>query len=171
MPEVKETNSNIKYMKDPARVLIERGLLHEINRVIMHPLGLALAVEWPETPEEEALAAKSENAGIRIWDNESDPEGVYYAGDADEARSVRFTQTLTNAAARLKIRQKILGYVVQGEPLEAVARRAYEAFLVGYDGLDHNGKPVAPWDSLPENVKQGWRESAKAIAGLAGLGA
>ena len=36
--------SDIKRVADPAKLLLETGLLFDINRSILHPLGLALEV-------------------------------------------------------------------------------------------------------------------------------
>jgi len=166
-----EPKPSIQYIKDPARLLIEGGLLQEINRTIMHPLGLALAVEWPDTPEEEALAAKSENVGVRIWDNRDDPEGVYFAAEAFSEESLaRFAKTVEDALPRLKTRLERLGYVVQGAVIEAEAKRAYKAYGASTGGKNFRGDPMPKWDELPGAIREAWRHTVGTILGLAGAG-
>jgi hypothetical protein len=163
--------TTIKYLKDPARHLVESGLLQEINRTLMHPLGLALAVEWPETPEEEALAAKSESAGIRIWDNQNDPEGIIYDDSClTEERRERFCKTVEAALPLLQTRLKILGYVVQGSTIEDEAKRAYKAYGASTGGKNFRGDPMPKWDELPGAIREAWRHTVGTILGLAGAG-
>jgi len=59
---------------EPKRIDIkefrELGILHEINRLFLHPLGLALEVEIDDETGEEHLGG--------IWDCRDDPEGILY---------------------------------------------------------------------------------------------
>jgi hypothetical protein len=66
---------HITYLKDPGKFLVDSGLLFEINRRVLHPFGLALAIEFPDNESAAKLAAESENAGFRLWDNRDDFEG------------------------------------------------------------------------------------------------
>lgn len=48
--------------------MVDNGVLAEINRVILHPIGLALEVDL-------------EHATLRVWDDRGDPAGTHYAGE------------------------------------------------------------------------------------------
>jgi hypothetical protein len=88
--------TGINYM-DPAEFR-DSGLLHEVNRLLLHPIGCALQLN-PETGE------------IRVWDYRDDPEGIYFDEstlDPEKAAHVR-QLWLTAGAARTKR----LGYLVQ----------------------------------------------------------
>lgn len=80
---------------------IEDGYLHEVNRLVLHPLGLALEVN----PEDGALA---------VWDCREDPEGVYYGPDLLNGAKARSVCDLM--LERRGSRIKALGYVVQPIP-------------------------------------------------------
>ena len=85
----------------------EFGYLQELNRLFLHPLGLALEVEVdPETGEERFG---------RIWDYRDDPEGILYGDDiistpefAEKIKRVR-EERLRRQLERLKR----LGFVIQ----------------------------------------------------------
>ena len=161
----------LKYAKNPVKILVERGFVLEINRKLLHPLGLAMAVDWPDTPEEKAAAETGETVTVRLWDCQDDPEGILFDDDALMVeRRESLEATLTEAAPRLKTRRDLLGYVVQGEPLDDLALRAYTAYGASTGGVNFRGEPMPTWGALPEPIKQAWREASAAITGLAGLG-
>ncbi len=85
------------------------GYVQEINRRLLHPCGLALAVSVAEDGSE-TLAG--------VWDYRDDPEGIYFEGglDADMAAEVD-AETTRHSHARIRE----LGYIIQ--PIEA-AREA-----------------------------------------------
>jgi hypothetical protein len=77
------------------------GLLHEINRLILHPIGVALEIDGVD--------------GFRyisgVWDGRDDPEGIWFGRDSlspDKAR-----QAAEVYAARGGPRLAALGWVVQ----------------------------------------------------------
>lgn len=81
------------------------GLISEINRQILHPLGLALAVV--------AEADGTVSGFGEIWDYRADPEGLIFGDDyavlvAENARKVAAL-----LAERSPARLEALGYVVQ----------------------------------------------------------
>jgi hypothetical protein len=84
----------------------ELGLLHEINRRLLHPLGLALAVGV------EKKKAPQHSFHVRIWDCRDDPEGTIFDEEEglepDLARKVEAMMT-----EALERRQKLLGFGVQ----------------------------------------------------------
>lgn len=56
----------IKYM--PIQEFVDEGYLQEINRVLLHPCGLALAIHSSDT----------DSTTMRIWDYRDDPEGMIF---------------------------------------------------------------------------------------------
>jgi len=68
----------------PLEELLDMGLIFEINRQILHPLGMAIAVELdPDDPEFE-----SKFAGV--WDSRDDPEGFLFGDDLMEEGLKKF---------------------------------------------------------------------------------
>ena len=88
------------------QVLLDSGLLFEINRRVLHPFGLALEAEVNED-------------GTRIgavWDYRDDPEGLIF-DDVTFADGLRKLNEFMVAKGqeRLTTRHAALGYVIQGE--------------------------------------------------------
>lgn len=126
-------------MPEPKRIDIaefrEFGYLHEINRQLLHPLGLALEVvtddsecfscggqgsveadlaEFGDTQECETCGGtgilSTEKLG-GVWDSREDPEGFVYGDDllsAEKAARVR-----DELQRRAGPRVKKLGYMIQ----------------------------------------------------------
>jgi hypothetical protein len=81
-----------------AKELRESGLLQEVNREFLHPLGLAAEVDL-------------ETGVIRIQDHRDDPDGVIFgAGVLDTAKYERFR---TFQEQRHAARREALGFVLQ----------------------------------------------------------
>jgi hypothetical protein len=81
----------------------EIGLVQEINRRFLHPLGLAMEVIIDAETGEERIE--------RFWDNRDDPEGWNFAPgiiDADKAESIT-----DEFQRRAHAREIGLGYVIQ----------------------------------------------------------
>jgi hypothetical protein len=92
----------------------ERGYLHEVNRLVLHPLGLALSVKVNEDGTEELGP---------IWDYRHDPEGIIFGDDllsAEKAIAVR-----REMFERRGERIKRLGFVVQPIKGEVVLTTNY----------------------------------------------
>lgn len=87
-----------------AREVRDLGVLLEVNRLLLHPRGLALEIAWdPDDPDAVAV--------LRIQDHRDDPEGVYFDLDPAEWKKVE-----AFAALVLPGREAALGYVVQPVP-------------------------------------------------------
>ncbi len=88
----------------PAQFRAE-GYLQEVNRVFLHPLGLALEVVFGEDGRE---------VFGEVWDERDDPEGIVFAdsewGDRQIERAVRIFEELDQ---RAEARRKRLGFIVQ----------------------------------------------------------
>lgn len=95
------------------RCLVDDGLLFEINRRVLHPLGLALALQWD-----------SETA-------EGEPNGVLLLKDSDTGGTIFETKTFEEGAAKYRAflerdgdertaaRQAAFGFVEQSAPVPA----------------------------------------------------
>ena len=100
----------IKYlMASDARWFIESGLLCEVNRRILHPVGLALEVGLPDDDADGRVA-------LAMWDYRDDPEGVAYSDDLIapggfvEQRGRAYQNLLKS---RAPARRAALGFLVQ----------------------------------------------------------
>ena len=95
---------DLEYM-DPEEFR-QLGILQEINRQFLHPIGLALAVGVDDSGRAVAIAG--------ILDNRDDPEGfIYDFGEGmQEAidKAIRFRTMRINAHER---RLEKLGYIIQ----------------------------------------------------------
>lgn len=85
------------------------GFIQEINRLFLHPCGLALEVILDKETGEETLGG--------VWDYRDDPEGMLFADgmiSAEKAASVEKLRT-----AKSDFRKENFGYTVQ--PVEELA--------------------------------------------------
>jgi len=94
----------IEYLS--VKELRESGLLHEINRTFLHPLGLALQTEFSDNP---ATKAK-----LKIQDWRKDPEGVRFSESALSSKKAAAFRKFSKE--RTAIREAQLGYICQ--PIE-----------------------------------------------------
>ena len=84
------------------------GFIHEINRRLLHPCGLALEVIVDKETGEETLGG--------VWDYRDDPEGIYFGDECLSREKVDSVWKLWDSKA--KARQKALGYIIQPVPQE-----------------------------------------------------
>lgn len=88
-----------------AEELRDSGILLEVNRRVLHPLGLALAVD---------LEANS----IEILDDRSDPEGWYFEELDDDETRAKLENVARLEAERRPAREHALGYWIQPRPTD-----------------------------------------------------
>lgn len=93
--------------KDAGQFLYESGLLFEINRRVLHPLGMALMLEWDELAGEYVLTNS-------LWDNSDHPHGLRF----DDATLLMGEEKLWQfmeefGVGKMQERQRELGFVVQ----------------------------------------------------------
>lgn len=81
----------------------KRGYLQEVNRLVLHPLGMALEVEVDED---------GSSRFVGVWDYRDDPEGFYFTAGIDQEKAAAVEAERMRKAP---IRRKALGYVIQGE--------------------------------------------------------
>jgi hypothetical protein len=85
------------------------GVLAEVNRRVLHPLGLAL--------EFTGYSAETGAALFRIWDDRDDPGGIHYGGDiTPEVLGERQEAFAILWNERWQARGEELGYMVQPVP-------------------------------------------------------
>lgn len=103
-------SQKIKKIKDPGRFLLDKGLLFEINRKVLHPLGLAMEFDVDDND-------KAKFSGI--WDFMDDPEGIIYDDEVLEDGAEKYNKFMEeHGNERLKTRKEKLGYVIQEPPKE-----------------------------------------------------
>ena len=82
------------------------GLLQELNRQFLHPIGLALSVNQRIGTDEESFGY--------ILDERDDPEGIVYAdSEVDEEFYQRALALENERIAFAKIRLEALGFAIQ----------------------------------------------------------
>ena len=79
------------------------GLLQELNRTMLHPLGLAAEINM-------------DDGSLRFQDWRKDPEGMVYANNVMSA--VKYKAFNTFRKQRHDARRTALGFVVQSAPVE-----------------------------------------------------
>lgn len=100
------TISNIKYLSfTDARQL---GIVHEINRLLLHPIGFAIDVG-------EDIVSKQ--AILKIQDLRDDPEGSVYHRDVLSREKAECFAKLT--AESREVREFALGFFIQPLPGES----------------------------------------------------
>ena len=93
------------------KFLLDKGLLFEINRYVLHPLGLALAVKT----DDEAFKFDG------IWDRRDLEEGLRFDDEALKEGHEKHTKYMEKEGfVRLAKRYEQLGYIYQEQPREEV---------------------------------------------------
>ena len=93
----------------------EMGLLQEINRFFLHPLGLALEFRQDD---------KGNDSINGIWDCREDPEGVLFALRESDLNSwndkkKKVAEFMSAQHAR---RLKTIGFIIQESPLDPTVK-------------------------------------------------
>ena len=81
----------------------EIGLLAELNRTFLHPLGLALEVIIDDETGEEKLGG--------IWDFRDDPEGMLYSKESFPTEKIKKAQEFIKQKHEQRL--KTLGFIYQ----------------------------------------------------------
>lgn len=99
--------SNDSTIDRPADFMEENGLLFEINRQVLHPLGLQLHL----TRSEDGARAR-----LELVDNRASPEPIFFsAADFEEGRS-RYERYMAEEGRRNIQKRRQIGMVVQTGP-------------------------------------------------------
>lgn len=95
----------MEYIKNSARMLIDTGLLFEINRTILNKFGLVLVVD-------QDLKNKKQLAIVGLYSTDS-PEGFTIEEDAFELGKEKFEKFVKKNQDKLDAREAGLGFLVQ----------------------------------------------------------
>ena len=87
------------------RYLVDNGLIFEINRRVLHPLGLALAVDM-DSKDRRKLA-------ITDLFETPDPEGFIYDKESFLVGQEKFQRFLNSYQEKLEIRKSKYGFIEQ----------------------------------------------------------
>ena len=105
-----------KYQTDPAKFLLDTGLLFEINRDILHPLGLALAVQVPGVGDP-PTDPKTERMTCFLQVDD-DPEGMSFSEEALKDGAAKLGAYLVANPVDPETRRRALGgHIVQPLPI------------------------------------------------------
>ena len=138
-------------IKNPAEFLRETGLLFEINRQVLHPLGLALGVVTSKEGAEESSVGE-----FTLYDAREDDEGYVYDGETFIDALERFNKyMIQTGVAQLSKRKATLGYVVQELADPHIKKNGVVLFTYNpdYDDEDENSH-----DLLAYRVPYEWAE-------------
>ena len=96
-------------IKDPVEFLLENGLIFEFNRLVLHPIGLALEVDICDNDE-----GKTETF-LQLWRcPDDDTDGFLYPSESFNVGHQKYSKYMTNLGnQRLKLRSDKLGFVIQ----------------------------------------------------------
>lgn len=147
----------IKYLPNPGEFLIDSGLLFEINRRILHPYGLALAVTADTTTEPRTAEP------MMVWDYRDDPEGIRFGDEDFKAAEAKLAATVEAFQEKFGMRRAALGYVIQGMSPDHTAQAAYKAYGDSTGWVNFLGKPMPKWEDLPESIQKAWRDATAAV--------
>lgn len=95
------------YKQMPVKDFWELGLIQEINRKFLHPMGLALVMVKSKGTLGEPFYF------MRIRDCRNDPEGIYFS-DLDESDLKKAEAVKALFESKKDARIKELGYFIQG---------------------------------------------------------
>jgi len=80
----------------------QQGFLHEINRQVLHPAGLALEIIVDDETGEESMGG--------VWDYRDDPEGMLFASGEiklEKIESVEAEQAKHDTERKRRIGQRV----------------------------------------------------------------
>jgi hypothetical protein len=103
----------MKWVKQFPKYLVENGLLFEINRKVLHPLGMELVVDVDYENRKWLRVDRLEYV-------ENDPEGILYDEETLRANQKAYQRYLDEEGqGKLDARKGKLGFIVQGESDES----------------------------------------------------
>ncbi|RMH15259.1 MAG: hypothetical protein D6701_10230 [Gemmatimonadetes bacterium] len=103
----------MKRIENPVQFLVENGIMFELNRQVLHPLGMELRIHLDDDGDVDS---------IELLDNRDNPAPIYFSPEEYEAGRARYEQYLNeHGKANLQKRRRI-GAVIQTGP--NVPRRA-----------------------------------------------
>lgn len=98
----------MKSINNFTRYLVDNGLLFEINRKVLHPLGLSLEADVDPNNRKKIILNK-------LVDSEDD-EGFVFSEEAFEVNMAVLNSYMSREGnKKIEKRKEILGYVIQEE--------------------------------------------------------
>lgn len=94
-------------IEKPARFLVDQGILFEINRQVLHPLGLELDLEI----EEDGAVCE-----LVLQDNRSSPEPIYFTTEEFEEGREKYERYMKKHGRRNIQKRRQIGMVIQTGP-------------------------------------------------------
>lgn len=97
----------MKKIDNPARFLDENGLLFELNRQILHPIGMELRLEVDEDGELQKM---------ELLDNRDSPTPIYFTPEEFDRGRTRYEKYLEEFGRRNMQKRRQMGVVTQTGP-------------------------------------------------------
>ena len=96
-----------KRIEMPADFLVDNGILFEMNRQVLHPLGLQLEIE---------AGADGEMCSLTIIDNRAVPTPIYFGSEEFESGRERYEAYMAEHGRRNMQKRRQIGMVIQTGP-------------------------------------------------------
>lgn len=94
-------------IENPVQFMLDNGILFEMNRQVLHPLGLELNLR---------LDDEGQLVGIDLADNRSSPSPIYFSPEAFEEGREKFERYMGESGRRNMQKRRQLGMVIQTGP-------------------------------------------------------
>lgn len=128
------------------KFLLEKGLLFEINRSILHPLGLALAVSIDSNGEFEVDG---------LWDARDDEDGMTFEDDVLTEGTTKYAEYLNQEGFdRFNARYEKFGFVRQEKHDREIVLKKSQEFKEKLFGKDPEIKEKDVEEKSSEEIKK-----------------
>ena len=97
----------MKNIDRPAQFLIDNGILFEMNRQVLHPLGLQLEL---------TVATDGERAGLALVDNRDSEAPIYFGSDDWALGRTKYEEYMEAVGRWNMQKRRRLGMVIQTGP-------------------------------------------------------
>ena len=98
----------MRRIKKPAQFMLENGLLFEINRQILHPLGLALEIDVNDD-------GKIDFGDM--WDCRDEVEGILFTPDSFITGQEKYAKYMEeHGSENINKRKEKVGFIIQEKP-------------------------------------------------------
>lgn len=97
----------LKTIENPVEFLKDNGILFEINRQVLHPLGLELQIHLNE---------ERRITGIDLLDNRENPQPIFFPPETFTEGRAKYEQYLRECGRRNIQKRRQLGVVIQTGP-------------------------------------------------------
>jgi len=94
-----------------AKFILDNGFLFEINRMVLHPQGLAMEIDLDSNGDVTGFGG--------LWDYRDDPEGLRYEPETFRQGQQKYARYMRKIGSKVvSLRNTVLGYIEQTEPGE-----------------------------------------------------